>query len=661
MSQIAVSLTDPEYVQYLHLGNVQQKEGKSKEALESFLKAAALFETMAPSLCLKVARLFLKQKDYGSACDYAVRVAEDVSDFTSWLAAAQLLSKIEVSKQPPFKRSIKLAILGSYTTSYLTSMLVLAGAQQGIEIKIYESRYAQYRQEILDTASPLYVFDPDVILLAVHEGELNLKGLSSDFAEDFKCEFQRWTSLWVLLKERTQAHIVQHNFVVSTDIPMGHLASCIPGAKYSMTQRLNQALADACDSRTSIVDCDRLASQYGKERWFDPRYWNIAKTALSIEAMPFLARHTLAVIAAGLGLSKKCLVLDLDNTLWGGVVGEDGLANIKLGSDANGEAFIDFQQYILGLQEKGVVLAVCSKNNEKDAKEPFEKHPEMQIKLNHIACFVANWEPKPDNIQYIAKELNIGLDSLVFVDDNPAERRIVKQFLPTVDVLELPAEPAYYKRTLSNYPWFETSSFTEEDTQRTAQYQARFKINALKEEPSQSIDDFYRSLGMEAEIRPFDRLNLPRIVQLIGKTNQFNVTTRRHSTQKIEAFMESSNYIHLYLRLKDQFTDHGLVSVLIAVRDKDVLEIDTWLMSCRVIGRTVEHAILSVLIRKAKELGCSAVRGVFLPTEKNMPVKNLYRDFGFSEQEAMSDRHVWLYDINNKGLIENDFIDILEE
>jgi FkbH-like protein len=247
------------------------------------------------------------------------------------------------------------------------------------------------------------------------------------------------------------------------------------------------------------------------------------------------------------------------------------------------------------------------------------------------------------------------------VDDNPAERRIVKQFLPDVDVLDLPAEPAYYRRTLSNYPWFETSSFTQEDTQRTAQYQARSKINALKEKPSQSIEDFYRSLDMKAEIRPFDHLNLPRIVQLIGKTNQFNVTTRRHSTQKIEAFMGNSNCIHLYLRLKDQFTDHGLVSILIAMRDEDILEIDTWLMSCRVIGRTVEHAILSVLMRKAKELGCSAVRGVFLPTEKNMLVKNLYRDFGFSEQEAVSGRNVWLYDIKNKGLIENNFIDILEE
>jgi len=661
MSEIAIGLIDPEYIQYLHQGNVQQKEGKSKEALESFLKAAALFGTVAPSLCLKIARLFLKQKNYGNACGYAVRVAEDVSDFTSWLAAAQLLSKNEVSEQLSSKRSIKLAILGSYTTSHLTPMLVLAGAQRGIKIKIYESGYAQYRQEILDTASPLYAFEPDVILLAVHEGELNLKVFSSDSAGDLKREFQRWTSLWALLKERTQAHVIQHNFVVSTDVPAGHLASCILGAKYPATQRLNLALAEACDSRISIVDCDRLASQYGKERWFDPRYWNIAKTALSIEAMPFLARHTLAVIAADLGLSKKCLVLDLDNTLWGGIVGEDGLANIKLGSDANGEAFVDFQQYILGLQEKGVVLAVCSKNNEKDAKEPFEKHPEMQIKLEHIACFVANWEPKPDNIQYIAKELDLGLDSLVFVDDNPAERRIVKQFLPDVDVLDLPAEPAYYRRTLSNYPWFETSSFTQEDTQRTAQYQARSKINALKEKPSQSIEDFYRSLDMKAEIRPFDHLNLPRIVQLIGKTNQFNVTTRRHSTQKIEAFMGNSNCIHLYLRLKDQFTDHGLVSILIAMRDEDILEIDTWLMSCRVIGRTVEHAILSVLMRKAKELGCSAVRGVFLPTEKNMLVKNLYRDFGFSEQEAVSGRNVWLYDIKNKGLIENNFIDILEE
>ena len=656
----AADLDDPDYIQCIHGGNIQLKEGKSEEALKSFLKAASLRETVAPALCLKIARLYFNLEDYKSAGKYALRVAEDVSDFTSWLAAAQLVSKKEIKEQLLSKRSIKLAILGSYTTYHLTKMLALIGAQQGIEIDLYESQYAQYRQEILDPSSRLYTFDPDFILLVVHEGEIVLKGLSADPKGDLALECQRWTSLWNALKERSRAHIIQHNFVVSSDAPMGHLATRIQGSKYQMTQRLNLELAECCDSRVSILDCDRLASQFGKERWFDPRYWNLAKTALSIEAMPILASHTLAVIAAELGLSKKCLVLDLDNTLWGGVVGEDGLANLKLGSDANGEAFVGFQKYILDLQEKGVVLAVCSKNNEKDAKEPFEKHPEMLIQLEHIACFVANWEPKPENLRKISKELNLGLDSLVFVDDNPAERSIVRQFLPEVDVLDLPKDPAYYKSALSNYPWFETSSFTQEDTQRTAQYQARTKLEALKE-PSQSIEDFYRSLDMEAYIHPFDGINMPRIVQLIGKTNQFNLTTKRHNTQAVQAFTQNPDCIHLYMRIKDQFTDHGLVSVIIALRNENVLEIDTWLMSCRVIGRTAENAMLSVLSEKAKEMGCVAIKGVYIPTEKNAPVKNLFRDFEFSEEETGSEKSVWLYDLKNKGLIENNFIDIVDK
>ena len=660
MPQIAKNLNDPDYTQCLHEGNLQLKEGRTEDALKSFLKAASLRETIAPTLCLKIARLYFNLEDYQNAGKYALRVAEDVSDFTSWLAAAQLVFKKEIKEQISSKRSIKLAILGSYTTSHLTKMLALIGAQQGIEVDLYESQYAQYRQEILDPSSRLYTFDPDFILLVVHEGEIVLKGLSADPKGDLALECQRWTSLWATLKERSRAHIIQYNFVVSADAPMGHLATRVQGSKYQMTQRLNLELAEHCDSRVSIVDCDRLASQYGKERWFDPRYWNLAKTALSIEAMPILASHTLAVIAAELGLSKKCLVLDLDNTLWGGVVGEDGLANLKLGSGANGEAFVDFQKYVLDLQEKGVVLAVCSKNNEKDAKEPFEKHPEMLIQLEHIACFVANWEPKPENLRKIAKELNLGLDSLVFVDDNPAERSIVRQFLPEVDVLDLPKDPAYYKSALSNYPWFETGSFTVEDTQRTAQYQARAKLEALKE-PSQSIEDFYRSLDMEAYIHPFDAINMPRIVQLIGKTNQFNLTTKRHNTQAVQAFTENADCIHLYMRIKDQFTDHGLVSVVIALRNENVLEIDTWLMSCRVIGRTAENAMLSVLSEKAKEMGCIAIKGVYLPTEKNAPVKNLYRDFEFSEEETGSEKSVWLYDLKNKGLIENNFISIVEK
>ena len=341
-----------------------------------------------------------------------------------------------------------------------------------------------------------------------------------------------------------------------------------------------------------------------------------AKQAVALDALPLLARHTAAVLAAWLGLSRKCLVLDLDNTLWGGVIGEDGLAGIELGAGVAGEAFVAFQGYLLDLKERGVILAVVSKNNEADAREPFEHHPDMAITLDDIAVFVANWEDKPTNLRRIAETLNIGLDALVLVDDNPAERQIVRQLVPEVDVVVLPPNPSGYVRALSEYLDFEPGTFTREDRNRAAQYRARAQALALERSAS-SIEDFYRSLRMRATIAPFDELHLARIVQLIGKTNQFNLTTRRHDVAAVRRMMADEEVVHLYLKLADRFADHGLVALLIARRDGDALDIDTWLMSCRVIGRTVEHAMVGSLCRRARELGCSPLRGTYVPSAKN--------------------------------------------
>jgi FkbH-like protein len=283
----------------------------------------------------------------------------------------------------------------------------------------------------------------------------------------------------------------------------------------------------------------------------------------------------------------------------------------------------------------------------------------MRIRLDDIALFIANWQSKVDNIRLIAKTLNIGLDSLVFVDDNPAEREAVRQLVPEVDVIPLPPDPTQYTRTLSQYLLFETNVFTPEDTQRTNQYQARARIAAL-EASAGSIADFYRSLQMQAIVAPFDELHLPRIVQLIGKTNQFNLTTRRHGRPQLQAFLGNPDCVHFYLRLRDRFTDHGLVSVMIALRQSDLLDIDTWLMSCRVIGRTVETMMLAYLCQRAEQLGCTSIRGTYIPTAQNGMVKDVFARFGFDLLAGSGDVFIWHYDLRTRGPITNEFIAAVE-
>ncbi len=312
-----------------------------------------------------------------------------------------------------------------------------------------------------------------------------------------------------------------------------------------------------------------------------------------------------------------------------------------------------------------MILAVCSKYIDADARVPFVEHPDMVLKLDDFAKFVANWDRKPDNLRKIAQALNIGLDSLVFVDDNPAEREIIRQFVPEVEVIALPADPTGYVRALSEYLMFETSVFTAEDAAKTKQYRARAQIAEL-EANAASIEDFYRSLQMQAVVEPFDDMHLPRIVQLLGKTNQFNLTTRRHGEAQVRAFMNDANCVHCYLTLRDRFADHGLVSLIIAKRDGGsgsggaVMDIDTWLMSCRVIGRSVEAELLSHVSEAAQRMGCTAIRGTYIPTAKNGMVKDIFHQFGFAKTHTAADgTTTWMYDLRKHGLIINGFIERL--
>jgi FkbH-like protein len=635
-----------------------RKDGDQAHALELYLEAAAATEQPSAELCIKIARSYGQLGSLDEAYRWLTALVDASDSFLHWSAGASLLARLTARQRPPARRTCRVALVGSYTTDQLAAMLPLAAMRLGIDLDVQSGLYGQYQQDLINPTSALYASQPDQIVLAVHEGAVQLPEWSETPAEAVAAEAARWTGLWETAAAHSTASVIQHAFALRPESALGNLSQSVEGSRYAMLQSLNRTLAQTAPGNVSLVDCDRLAANFGRLRWFDDRYWIRSKQAVALEALPLLARHTAAVTAAQLGLTRKCLVLDLDNTLWGGVIGEDGLEGIKLGGDGAGEAFVAFQESVLALKERGVLLAVASKNNEADAREVFERHPEMRIRLDDIAVFAANWEDKPANLRHIASTLNIGLDALVFADDNPAERNIVRRMVPEVDVLALPPEPSDYRRALSEYLGFESVAITREDRQRTAQYRARSAAADLASSAT-DIESFYRDLRMQATTLPFDDLHMPRIAQLTGKTNQFNVTTRRHTMAELEGFAAGDRHVTRYLRLSDRLTDHGLVALAIGEIRNRTLEIDTFLMSCRVIGRTVEDHLFSHLCQDAARAGCETLRGTYIPTAKNGLVRDLYQRFGFIQTGDQDGTTTWEYDLKTNGMITTGFIEEL--
>ncbi len=632
--------------------------GRVHEAIELYLDVID-HEQPAAEACVRLAEAYARAGNPAEATRWALNVVDAGDDFVAWQAAANICADSLESWTPNTRASARLAVLGSFTTNQLTTALRLAALRVGVKLDVYECGYGQYRQEVLASDSGLYRFAPDAVLLAVHEHDLELPELSDAPQEAVETELERWTSLWELLASRLDATVVQLAFATPAESPLGHLALRLPGSRFAMTQTLNLRLGQAAGSAVLLVDCDRLSGLFGKRAWIEPRYWHMAKQGVALAAVPFLARHVAAVIAASLGLARKCVVLDLDNTVWGGVIGEDGLENIRVGGDARGEAYAAFQEYLLKLKQRGTLLAVCSKNNDADAREPFERLPDMRLQLDDFAVFVANWETKPNQIRAVAADLDLGLDSLVFLDDNPAERESVRLELPEVEVVPLGSDPSTYVRALSEYLGLEPAGLTAEDATRTSLYRARTEI-ASAQAGASSIEDFYRSLEMRLDSSPFSDVDLPRVAQLVGKTNQFNLTTRRHGIERLRAFTDDPECVHLAFRLSDRFVDHGLIGVLIAFEQGDELEIDTFLMSCRVIGRTVETAMLEQLAKRASKLGLATLRGRYGPTGRNAVAAEVYSRLGFSLVEATASGSSWRYDLRSQPPIRNEFVEASE-
>jgi FkbH-like protein len=636
-----MSHMDRELAALKEKGNALLLEQRFDAAAGAYEEAAHLSELPRGGLCVKLARAHLAAGRPAAAAAWLMLVVDPAASFRTWSAAAALLARCPVETWPGIQRHLRVGLVGTWTTSAFAPLLRLAAARLGLALEIHEPDFGQYFNATLDPGSDLLARDLDALVLAPEHRALGVRAFTDTPEADADAEVARWSGVWSAVRRRAAPTILQMGFAVPGSDPLGHHALGLDGSRRSVITRINRDLAHkAAAEDVGFVNLALLASRMGTREWFDDRGWYMAKMPFAADSLPVIARHTAAVLAARLGLSRRAVVVDLDNTLWGGVVGDDGLSGIVLGGGTAGEAYQDFQVALKELTGRGILLAVCSKNDPEVALAPFREHPEMVLKEDDIAAFVANWEPKSENIRTISSTLGLGLASLTFLDDNPYERAEVRRALPEVDVPVLPDDPTSFRRTLEEYPYFEPAAFTPADRDRAGQYRARARAAELAASAG-SLAEYQASLTMTARTGGIDPGSIARVVQLLNKTNQFNLTTRRRNRAELEAFLARPGAQGLTLRLADRFADHGLVAVALAEAREGgareggaggrVLEIDTLLMSCRVLGRGVEALVLAELARLAAAAGCAALTGSYLPSGRNGMVAELYPRHGFAK------------------------------
>jgi len=533
--------------------------------------------------------------------------------------------------------SLKLAILATSNVDYLAPALEVACFSSKISLSTWNAGFNQIDQEVLNQASGLYAFQPHVAIIYaraediiskinysledIDEKQLNI------WIEEILQKFQGWAKL--LAKAGIKS--VFFSFARPVAAPLGIRDFGNPKGQQRIWERLNDGLINLQKSQpgVTIFDLDSLIRRVGFINWTDAKLWSLAKIAGGTKVVGDFVDELMPVIREVAGRKKKCLVLDLDNTLWGGIIGEDGINGVKLGGDYPGNIYLEFQKRILDLWKQGVILAINSKNNQEDAVEMIENHPEMILKIRHFAALRINWLDKSKNLESIVKELNIGIDSVVFVDDNPVEcERIANEF-PDVTVMQIPATiemlSSVFQKTAR---LFDGTLVSQEDVHRNLMYQQN-QLREKEQGEAQSIDDFLSSLEMKAEFENINDKNIQRVVQLLQKTNQFNLTTRRHTEQVISNMIRNDNWKTYVVRLKDKYGDNGIVMVALLHVEQNHAIIDTLLMSCRVIGRSLERVVLNTIKQDLRKQGLETIYGKFIPTSKNKLVENLFADLGF--------------------------------
>ena len=535
--------------------------------------------------------------------------------------------------------SIKVSLIGDTATQFLGTAIKGAGVERGYNINLFEAEYNQVERQFLNSTSELYEFDADMIIVFQSTHKLGELHSQLPVEQQMKLADERLGFITSICEIPALANkkIIYFNYPEIDDTVFGSYANKVTSSLSYQVRKLNYELMNLAQQYSNLFICDiaGLQNKLGRDFMFASNIYVSTEMVLSIDALPYVASRVMDIVCAIKGQFKKCLILDLDNTVWGGVIGDDGIEGIQLGHGLGvGKAFTEFQMWIKKLRQRGIIICVASKNNEETAKEPFEKHPDMILKLDDIAVFQANWETKVDNIRTIQSILNIGFDSMVFLDDNPFERNIVREHIKGITVPELPEDPGDYLEYLYSLNLFETASYSSADKDRTKQYQVEAKRVSLSKTFTNEAD-FLKSLNMVSTVSGFTKFNTPRIAQLSQRSNQFNLRTVRYTEADITALADNPDVIDLSFTLEDKFGDNGLIAVIIMKRlDADTLFIDTWFMSCRVLKRGMENFTLNIMTEKAKAAGYKRIIGEYLPTAKNKMVENHYSDLGFNKIEG---------------------------
>lgn len=554
----------------------------------------------------------------------------------------------------------RIAILGGSTTSEIKNMLELFLLNYGIKPAFYESEYNQYYEDGMFDNPELVDFHPDIIY--IHTSSRNIADWPqvSDNEEIVRYKIEsfcsRFESLWAHLEEKYHCPIIQNNFELPFYRLLGNQDACLPQGKVNYVSRLNLRFYEYADSHQNffIHDINYEAAVYGLEKWSDPFYWHMYKYAMCVPAIPYTAYGVALIIKSVFGKNKKALALDLDNTLWGGVIGDDGAENIEIGQETSlGQTYSEFQKYIKEQKQIGVLLTVVSKNNDDTARTGFQR-PDAVLSIDDFVSFKANWDPKDRNLMQIANELNLLPESFVFIDDNPAEREIVRQSIPGAAVPEI-SKVEQYLQTIDRAGYFEVTKLSADDFKRNEMYQANAKRTQAQTQFTDYVE-YLKSLEMRGTIKPFESIYMSRIAQLSNKSNQFNLTTKRYTQAEIEAIADSGRYITLYGKLEDKFGDNGVVSVVIGEIKGSELHMDLWLMSCRVLKRDMEYAMMDELVSAAKRQGIHTIYGYYYPTAKNAMVRDFYSLQGFEKISEDADGNIrWKFEIpetyNNKNKV----------
>lgn len=547
----------------------------------------------------------------------------------------------------------KIAVLGGSTTHDIVRILELFLLNYGIKPEFYESEYSQYWQDAMFENRELMEFGPDVIYIHTSNRNISAYPTLSDSVETVDAlleqNFEHFKVMWDKLRSDYRCPIIQNNFEPPFYRLLGNKEASDIHGRISFLNRLNEKFYGYARENANfyINDINYLSACFGLDKWADPFYWHMYKYALCLTAIPALSFNVANIIKSIYGKNKKALVLDLDNTLWGGVVGDDGVENLEIGQETSmGQVYSEFQSYLKQQKDIGIMLNVSSKNEEENALAGLS-HPDGVLRPEDFVVIKANWEPKSKNVAEIASELNIMQDSLVFVDDNPAEREIIKSQLSGVSVPEI-GSPEQYIRVLDHSGFFEVTNLSEDDRKRSEMYKANLERTKLQESFG-NYEEYLKSLEMKGTIKPFEPLYMARIAQLTNKSNQFNLTTKRYTQAEIERIAEDASYLTLYGKLEDKFGDNGVVSVLIGHRVADILHMDLWLMSCRVLKRDMEYAMMDTLAAACQKAGIAEIKGYYYPTAKNKMVESFYELQGFQlESRDQSGNAVWSYRIPEK-------------